>query len=98
MLYIDGLNLYFGLRSKSWRRYYWLDVRKLGERLVKPNQTLVGVRYFTVRISGPDRGKQKRLSAFPFNFRALISIRHDTNSTFHAIKSEIHYNVHRSNA
>lgn len=63
-LYIDGSNLYFGLRSKSWRRYYWLNVRKLDERLLKPNQTLVGVRYFTARIIGPDHGKQKRQSLY----------------------------------
>ena len=27
--YIDGFNLYFGLKSKGWRRYYWLDLRAL---------------------------------------------------------------------
>ncbi|MCW8197075.1 NYN domain-containing protein [Verminephrobacter aporrectodeae subsp. tuberculatae] len=26
--YIDGFNLYFGLRSKGWRRYYWLAMRR----------------------------------------------------------------------
>lgn len=64
ILYIDGFNLYFGLRSKSWQRYYWLDVRKLGERLLKPEQTLVGVRYFTSRVTGPNRRKQKRQSLY----------------------------------
>jgi len=27
--YVDGFNLYFGLKSKGWRRYYWLNPRAL---------------------------------------------------------------------
>ena len=23
---IDGFNLYHGLRSKGWKKYYWLDL------------------------------------------------------------------------
>ena len=45
--YIDGFNLYYGLRSKGWRRYYWLDLRRLVERLLRRGQQLVAVRYFT---------------------------------------------------
>ena len=25
-VYVDGFNLYYGLRSRGWRRYYWLDL------------------------------------------------------------------------
>jgi uncharacterized LabA/DUF88 family protein len=48
--YIDGFNLYHGLRSKGWRKYYWLDLRALAASMLKPDQTLEGVRYFTTRI------------------------------------------------
>lgn len=51
--YVDGFNLYYGLRSKSWRRYYWLNLRELSLRLLKPDQHLVCVKYFTARISYP---------------------------------------------
>ena len=27
--YIDGFNLYFGLKSKGWKRYYWRDLERL---------------------------------------------------------------------
>jgi uncharacterized LabA/DUF88 family protein len=50
--YVDGFNLYFGLKEKGWRRYFWLDVRSLIRNLLKPAQHLVGVKYFTARISG----------------------------------------------
>ena len=49
--YIDGFNLYYGLRSKGWRRYYWLDLRAMSENLLRPGQRLVAVRYFTARVS-----------------------------------------------
>ncbi|HCF05835.1 MAG: hypothetical protein JG774_1021 [Desulfomicrobiaceae bacterium] len=48
--YIDGFNLYFGLKSKGWKRHYWLDVVGLSRSLLKPGQTLQAVHYFTARI------------------------------------------------
>lgn len=50
MVYVDGFNLYFGLRSKQWRRYYWLDLVALSNALLKPDQVLQQVHYFTSRI------------------------------------------------
>jgi len=50
IMYVDGFNLYFGLRSKSWRKYYWLDLHALAVALLKPGQTLECVHYFTSRI------------------------------------------------
>ena len=58
-VYVDGFNLYYGLRSKGWRRYYWLDLRLLAENLLRPGQELAAVRYFTARIS-PNLGPQGR--------------------------------------
>ena len=49
-VYVDGLNLYYGLKSRRWRRYYWLDLRRLAERLLRPGQQLAMVRYFTARF------------------------------------------------
>ena len=37
--YIDGFNLYFGLRSKGWKRFYWLNLQKVAQHLLKPDQT-----------------------------------------------------------
>ena len=39
-VYIDGFNLYYGLREKGWRRYYWLNLRRLSENILDPHQTL----------------------------------------------------------
>ena len=56
--YIDGFNLYYGLRAKGWKRYYWLDPVALSEALLKPGQELVKCRYFTARIRSNDHGHQ----------------------------------------
>ena len=65
ILYIDGFNLYHGLRDKKWKRYYWLNLKLLGQNLLKPWQTLVGTKYFTAKISNSnDPGKVKRQSNF----------------------------------
>ena len=61
--YIDGFNLYFGLKSKGWQRYYWLNLRKLVLNLLKPNQKLIFTKYFTARVSRPP-DKQKRQATF----------------------------------
>ena len=59
-VYIDGFNLYFGLRSKGWRRYYWADLRRLAENLLRSEQRLVAVRYFSARISARPGNPNKR--------------------------------------
>jgi len=52
--YVDGFNLYFGLKSKGWKRYYWIDVHRLAENLLKPGKELVEGKYFTAHIRGPE--------------------------------------------
>ena len=49
-VYVDGLNLYYGLNSPGWRQYHWLDLRRLAERLLYPGQRLAMIRYFTARF------------------------------------------------
>jgi len=61
--YIDGLNLYHGLRSKvfpdewsdqkPWPCYYWLDIPKLCRSLLASNQELIRCKFFTARVSEP---------------------------------------------
>lgn len=59
--YIDGFNLFFGLRDSGLRRYYWLDPAALIQNLMKPNQTFAGVRYFSARISPSPGDPDKHL-------------------------------------
>jgi uncharacterized LabA/DUF88 family protein len=50
MVYIDGFNVYHGLKAKHGRAYLWLDLDALAHRLLKPGQVLAGVKYFTASV------------------------------------------------
>jgi hypothetical protein len=50
--YIDGLNLYHGLKAGYGRRYHWLDLQALVTSLLLPGQELREVHYFTARVLG----------------------------------------------
>jgi uncharacterized LabA/DUF88 family protein len=63
MVYIDGFNLYFGLKEKGWKCYYWLDISLLCHTLLRPDQKLVGIKYFTARVQAP-LDKKKRQSYY----------------------------------
>jgi uncharacterized LabA/DUF88 family protein len=49
--YIDGFNLYFGMKHKYRRKYLWLDVVEM-IRQVRPNDQVVVVRYFSAIVKG----------------------------------------------
>ena len=64
--YIDGFNLYFGLKQVRFKRYYWLDVAALARTLLKPGQQLLATHYFSARIrdNGRNAADQKRQSDY----------------------------------
>lgn len=64
--YIDGFNLYFGLREKGWKRYYWLDLVRLVQSLLKPDQSYVRSHYFTarIRVAGNNSDDTRRQSIY----------------------------------
>ena len=63
IVYVDGFNLYFGINDKGWRRYLWLDIGALAQRLLVPTQQLVTTKYFTARVRG-DPTKVQRQSTY----------------------------------
>jgi len=50
--YIDGFNLYFGMREAELRRFYWLNVSSLASGFLADGQVLAYTKYFTARIIG----------------------------------------------
>jgi hypothetical protein len=57
--YIDGFNLYHGLKQRFGHRYLWLDLVKIVRRL-RPADDVRTVRYFTamVRDNAPAEARQ----------------------------------------
>lgn len=54
--YIDGYNLYCGMRDASLQSSRWLDLHALCESLLEPDQRLELVRYFTTRVRDDPEG------------------------------------------
>lgn len=46
-VYVDGFNFYYGMKSKNWKKYYWLDIVKYFELSLKDNQELISVNYYS---------------------------------------------------
>lgn len=92
IVYVDGFNFYYGLRSeRRWKKYYWLDLVKFFDMFMKENQELVAVKYFSARTY--DLEKSRNQNAF---FQA-----NKENPRFHLIlgkylkKSFECFNCHR---
>ncbi len=67
IFYIDGFNFYFGIKrcakgDKKWNNAYWIDMIKLCEGFLAPDEELIKVIYFTATPLG--KGKSSRQSAF----------------------------------
>jgi uncharacterized LabA/DUF88 family protein len=60
--YIAGFNLYYGLKSNGWRKYYWLDLWALSERFLKANQTLIEVVYCPSKVKNDPAAIQRQLT------------------------------------
>ncbi len=75
--YVDGFNLYYGLRDRGWKRFYWLNIRCLIEGLLKPNQRLISTKYFTSLVSPTpsDPDKNRRQVAYLDALRTIPDFR-----------------------
>lgn len=61
--YVDGFNLYYGIRQKDWKHLYWIDPYDLADALKPSGSQLVDTKYFTARVKRPN-GKRDRQTSF----------------------------------
>ena len=63
IVYVDGFNFYYGLKSfksrRNWKKYYWLDIVKLFEQFMKKDQELVRVKYFSAKSTDVQKNKRQ---------------------------------------
>jgi uncharacterized LabA/DUF88 family protein len=75
IFYVDGFNFYYGLKKQitidnKWRESYWVDLVKLFEQFLGPEDDLIKVKYFTAQPLNV--GKKSRQSAL-FKANDLIN-------------------------
>ena len=88
--YVDGFNLYFGLKDKGWRRFYWLNVQLLVQNLLKLNQDLDIVSTL-VKVAISAEGKSEEFDQIPeFAVRRddCLVLGYASNYTFKILSSE----------
>ncbi len=59
--YVDGVNLFCGLKRSYGRRFLWLDVVDLVRRL-RPEDQLIVVRYFSAIVKGDPPAAERQTS------------------------------------
>ncbi len=76
IFYIDGLNLYNGLKDSNLRKYYWLNLYELAKKLCFPNEKLVNIKYFTSIVSSKfDVDKYYRQTIYIKALRTLPNLK-----------------------
>ena len=76
IVYIDGFNLYYGLRESRYHRFYWLDIQRVALNMLYQNQQLEIVRYFTAKIhhNSNDPDKTKRQANYLKDLESLPNV------------------------
>lgn len=92
IVYIDGFNLYYGMKSRKWEKYLWLDLAKFSDAINPPNHKVVVTNYFTSRIKGlDDPEKPKRQSMFLDAVETLKPAVEPIFGTYQAFQSHCKY-------
>jgi uncharacterized LabA/DUF88 family protein len=60
--YVDGFNLYHGLHEGFGRAYLWLDMETLVAGLLRADQHLDRVKYFTARVRRADDSRFRQVT------------------------------------
>ena len=79
IVYIDGFNLFHGLKNarkeSRWPNLYWLDLESLCKKFVKPPKDLLSIKYFTARVkSDPEKSKRQNAYIDALGTLGLVSI------------------------
>ena len=59
IVYVDGFNLYHGMKSQFGRAALWLDLVAMSKSF-RPNQHLVAVKYFTAPVLDNPEGQSRQ--------------------------------------
>ena len=60
IVYIDGYNLYYGMRAAFGKKYMWLDLQAFSASLLQLQAELVAVKYFTAVTKAAADSQQRQ--------------------------------------
>ncbi|MDC9714295.1 MAG: NYN domain-containing protein [Gammaproteobacteria bacterium] len=59
IIYIDGFNFYYGIRSLG-QQYKWLDVEALSQSFIEKDEDLIAVKFFTAKLNGRNEAADRQ--------------------------------------
>lgn len=59
IVYIDGFNLYHGLKQKHGKKYMWLNIEEFSRNITPAHASLHKTKYFTSRLRGSSTAPEK---------------------------------------
>ncbi len=62
IVYVDGFNLYFGMLEAGFDNCKWLNIKVLSEGLLKANQEIVEIKYFTSSVNNNPEKQKKQIT------------------------------------
>jgi len=72
-VYVDGFNLYYRALAKTPHK--WLDLHQLATGLLKPEDEIAAIKYYTARVSGrTDSDQPRRQQAYLNALKTLPSV------------------------
>lgn len=93
-IYIDGFNVYY--RAVRGTPYKWLDVKKICQRLLRPEHQIVAIKYYTAPVSGKrDPGQPIRQQTYLRALSATITelVVHNGHFLTHEISAPLAHPV-----
>jgi len=95
IVYVDGFNFYYGLKSKGWRKFYWLDIVKFFDSFMRSHQDLVEVHYCSAVQRDTEKAARQELffSANKTNPRFVLHLGKymDKKMKCRACSNTVHY-------
>ncbi len=61
-VFIDGFNLYHGVRDATGHASLWLDIHKLCSSLLRPNQVIQQIHYFTAPVRNNNESMARQVT------------------------------------
>jgi hypothetical protein len=58
-VYIDGFNVFYSLKARFGKKYYWADYMSLAKSYLQHNEKLVDLYYFTAYFTQDMQGAKK---------------------------------------
>ncbi len=98
--FIDGYNLFYGIKSFGKQHYKWLNIQKLAESLINPStEEVVKIHYFTTKVISSPKSSEMPENILEWRQRSFVKKASNQEKYLSALqtldKVTIHYGQYK---